>query len=81
MNMDFIGDFLGDLFGADYIGRITYIGYPHMIVDENEIVHYPCTVEILEKHGKEEFFWFYGQVYPNSVYHWYGPKLPIETGE
>lgn len=81
MNYDFMGDFLSELFGSSYIGEVTYIGYPHMIVDEHEKVHYPCTVEITKKYGEEHFHWFYGQVYPYSVYHWYGPFLPIDTEE
>ena len=81
MDMDLFGDFLGELFDIDYVGRVVYIGYPHMILDENNKVHYPCTVQIMEKYGKQDLHWFYGQVYPLSVYHWVGPSLPIYTEE
>lgn len=80
MDFDWFGDFLSDFLDIEYFGRVTYVGYPHIVV-EDDVVHYPCTVQIMEKHGEQDFYWFYGQVYPTSMYHWYGPMLPFSTGE
>ncbi len=78
MDAQFSSDFLKFLSSK----RALYIGYPHIYVDRDNKVHYPCTIQIMPfKEDTGKLFWFYGQIYPKSVYDWYGPQLPFSTGE
>lgn len=76
--MDFFDKIFDDLFD---FGEVKEIIYPCFWIDEFQQLHYPCTVQINKKRGELFYYYFYGQVYPRSIYTHFGKPLPFSTGE
>lgn len=79
--MDFIDELFSDIFGEQYFGRVKEIIYPCFWIDELGELHYPCTVQIMEKQGELSYYYYRGQIYPRSIYTCFGKLLPFSTGE
>ena len=79
--MDIFDDIFSEVFGDSYFGKVKEIAYPCFWIDEEQKLHYPCTVQIMEKQGKLDYHYFFGQVYPDSIYTWLGTLLPFPTEE
>lgn len=79
--MDIFDDIFSEVFGDSYFGKVKEIAYPCFWIDEEQKLHYPCTVQIMEKQGKLDYHYFFGQVYPQSLYTQFGILLPFSTEE
>ena len=79
--MDIFDNIFSEIFGDEYFGKVKEIMYPCFWIDESEELHDPCTVQIMEKQGKLDYYYYSGKVYPDSIYTWLGKLLPFSTEE